>query len=176
MSILKTIKKNIARNRAKALALQNKRQSFKLEQLEPRLLLSGAPDDGQCAAIMKTLSNYSVPVLPGMTMADVVNLEAAAKGEPSGADFIKDHIGSVTGTTADLDLSGFTEQIKILGNFGPFNPKGPSTIEIIGATSTGGHISFDYTTGANLIPRSNATHLFIPSLSREGKPEGRGEF
>jgi hypothetical protein len=28
----------------------------------------------------------------------------------------------------------------------------------------------------NDIPRKETTHPFVPSLSREGKPEGRGEF
>ena len=43
MSLLRTIKKNITRNRAKTLPFQPKRHPMKLEQLEPRLLLSGSP-------------------------------------------------------------------------------------------------------------------------------------
>jgi Ca2+-binding RTX toxin-like protein len=112
MSLLRTIKKNIARNRAKALN-RPMQSDFKLEALEPRLLLSANLTDDQANNIINNLSHYALPALSGMTMADLVKSEAQAQSPSKSAKEFLNQIGDSTGRNFDLDLTGVTNKIGI---------------------------------------------------------------
>ena len=80
MSLLRTIKKNITKNRAKT-PNRPMQSAFKLEALEPRLLLSASLTDGQVNQIQDNLSHFTLPAIPGMSLKDVIETKAAMKDQ-----------------------------------------------------------------------------------------------